>query len=219
MKKNELFLLLPIRTILFILIFCIVSIILKKNVEEISVYWTIVVIVCNLITIFALYKTCGRRDLSYTQLVDYKESKKKNILLVGIAVTLIGIAGTYLSGLIFYKTIPYTPDVMFKKMPIIIILFDLLLLPITSTIAEEGLYMGVGINMLNMLYPTIFFYLLQHCFFPLIIDIRYMMYRFIAFIPAILFMCIYYKKKKEIMPIMFGHFVINFITILQYLVV
>ena len=219
MKKNKLLMSLPIRTVLFILIFLITSLVTKKSVEEISVYWTIVVIVCNFITIFTLYRICEKRDLSYLQLIGYKESKKKSILFVGIAVTLIGIAGAYLSGLLFYKTIPYTPDVMIKKLPIIIVIIDLFLLPITSTIAEEGLYMGVGINLLNMMYLTIFFYLLQHCFFPLIIDVKYMIYRFVSFIPVIVFMCSYYKKKKEIVPIMFGHFLINFITIIQYLLV
>lgn len=219
MKKKNQWYLLPLRTILFIFIFLIISFFVKKDVKEISKYWTLVVIVCNFITIFALYKFCKKNNITYLKLIDYKKSKIKNIIIIGLLITLIGIIGSYLSGFIFYKTIPYTPDIMIKPLPLIIVIIDLILLPITSTFAEEGIYLGVGINKLKLLYPTIFFYLLQHCFFPMILDIKYIVYRFVAFIPAIIFMCLYYKKKKEITPIMFGHFVINFVTILQYLVI
>lgn len=217
-KKNQWYLL-PLRTILFIFIFLIISFFFKKDVKEISKYWTLVVIVCNFITIFALYIFCKKNNITYLKLIGYKKSKIKNIIIIGLLITLIGILGSYLSGFIFYKTIPYTPDIMIQPLPLIIVIIDLILLPITSTFAEEGIYLGVGINKLKLLYPTIFFYLLQHCFFPLILDIKYIVYRFVAFIPAIIFMCLYYKKKKEITPIMFGHFVINFVTILQYLVI
>ncbi len=219
MKKKNQWYLLPLRTILFIFIFLIISFFVKKDVKEISKYWTLVVIVCNFITIFALYKFCKKNNITYLKLIDYKKSKIKNIIIIGLLITLIGIIGSYLSGFIFYKTIPYTPDIMIQPLPLIIVIIDLILLPITSTFAEEGIYLGVGINKLKLLYPTIFFYLLQHCFFPMILDIKYIVYRFVAFIPAIIFMCLYYKKKKEITPIMFGHFVINFVTILQYLVI
>lgn len=219
MKKKKQWYLLPLRTILFIFIFLIISFFVKKDVKEISKYWTLVVIVCNFITIFALYKFCKKNNITYLKLIDYKKSKIKNIIIIGLLITLIGIIGSYLSGFIFYKTIPYTPDIMIQPLPLIIVIIDLILLPITSTFAEEGIYLGVGINKLKLLYPTIFFYLLQHCFFPMILDIKYIVYRFVAFIPAIIFMCLYYKKKKEITPIMFGHFVINFVTILQYLVI
>ena len=219
MKKKNQWYLLPLRTILFIFIFLIISFFVKKDVKEISKYWTLVVIVCNFITIFALYKFCKKNNITYLKLIDYKKSKIKNIIIIGLLITLIGIIGSYLSGFIFYKTISYTPDIMIQPLPLIIVIIDLILLPITSTFAEEGIYLGVGINKLKLLYPTIFFYLLQHCFFPMILDIKNIVYRFVAFIPAIIFMCLYYKKKKEITPIMFGHFVINFVTILQYLVI
>lgn len=219
MKKNKLWLLLPLRTMLFIMIFLITSIFTKKDVQEISKYWTLIVIICNFITISILYIVLKKKDIKYLDLIDYKKSKMKNIVLIGIFITIIGILGSYLSGFLFYNKIPYTPEVMVQPISIVIVIIDLILLPITTTIAEESIYLGVGVNKLNLLYPTILFYLLQHCFFPMILDIKYIMYRFIAFIPAIIFMCLYYKKKKEIVPIMFGHFVINFVTILQYLLV
>ena len=219
MNKKKLWFLLPLRTIVFILIFLIISLVSKKDVSEISKYWTIIVLVCNFITIFVLYYICDKNKIKFSELIDYKKTKIRKIFFIGLLVTIIGIAGSYLSGLIFYQTIPYTPDIMFQPLPIIIIIIDLLFLPITSTIAEEGLYLGIGINKTNMLYSTVFFYLFQHCFFPMILDIKYIIYRFVAFIPAILFMCLYYKRKKDIAPIMFGHFIINFVTILQYFLV
>lgn len=212
---NKMKLLLSLRTILFIIFFLIIALITNKGLKDISKYWTLIVILCNLITIFTLYCICKKNNIKYLELIGYKKTKLKKIVIIGLLIILIAILGTYLSGFIVYNIIPYNPDIIFQTLPIGIAFIDLLLLPITSIIAEEGIYLGFGINKLKELSLTIFFYLLQHCFFPMIWDFKYMIYRFIAFIPVVIFMCVYYKKRGEIVPIMFGHFVINLITVLQ----
>lgn len=219
MKRNNLYFLLSFRTIAFILIVFFISLITKKDVKDISKYWTLVVIGCNIITIIILSLFCKKSRIKYSKLIDFKKSNLKEILIIGFLIVLLGIIGVYFSGFIFYRTIPYTPDVMLQQLPLYLVVFDLILLPITSTISEEGLYLGLGINYLNERKLTLLFYLLQHCFFPMILDIKYILYRFISFIPVIMFMIIYYNKKKQIIPIMFGHFFINFVTILQYFLI
>ena len=219
MKEKKYLLLLPIRTMLFILIFFIVSVIIKKNVEEISKYWTIIVIVCNFITIAILLGICKKEKINYLQLIGYKKQKIKNIIIIAVIIALIDILGTSLFDIVFTDIATHSTELIMQSLPIWIIILDLLFLPITSTIAEEGLYLGVGINKAKNVYLSIFFYALQHCFFPMILDFRYMLYRFIVFMPSIIFMCLYYKKKKDIVPIMFEHCVVNFITIIQILTI
>lgn len=217
--KEKKYLLLPIRIILFILIFIVISLITNKNVEKVSKYWTVIVIVCNFITIGILLGVCKKKKITYLQLIDYKKAKVKNIIIIGVIIALIDVLSTLLFDMIFNDVATHSTEVMMQSLPIWTIILDLLLLPITSTVAEEGLYLGVGINKANNIYCAIFFYALQHCFFPMILDFKYMLYRFIVFMPSIIFMCLYYKKKKNILPIMFEHFVVNLITIIQILAI
>lgn len=219
MKKNKYLLLLPIRTLLFIFLFFISSLIFNKSVLEISKYWTIIVILCNIITIGLLCVFCKKNQTNYLELIDYKKSKIKNIIIIAIIIALIDALGTFIFGNIFSETDAYSTTILMQPLPIWIVILDLLLLPITSIIAEEGLYLGVGINKAENIYLSILFYSLQHCFFPMILDFKYILYRFIVFMPSIIFMCIYYKKKKNIIPIMFEHFIVNFITIIQILLI
>ena len=210
---------LPIRTIFFIAIFWVIALVSRKSVIEISKYWTLIVIICNLCTLMVIMAICKKNHMDYLSLIDFKKLKLKTVIMGCLLVTVIGIIGTYLAGFLFYHVIPYTPDVMMQSLPLGIILFDLLLFPITSTLAEEGLYLGIGLNKAHSLKCAIFFYLIQHCFFPMMIDFKYMMYRIVSLIPFVCFICFYYKNKKEILPIMLGHFTINFLATMQILLI
>ena len=219
MKKNKYLLLLPLRSIIFIMIFLITALLTKKRVEEISIYWTIIVVICNLLTIGVLLLLCKKEKITYLELIGFKKSKIKTILLIGVVIAIIDAIGAYLFELIFHDVATSSSEILMHSLPIWLVVVDLILLPITSTIAEEGLYLGVGINKLDNTYLAILFYAMQHCFFPMILNYRYFIYRFIVFMPSIIFMCIYYKKKKEILPIMFEHFVVNLVTIVQILLI
>lgn len=219
MKKNKYLLLLPLRSIIFIMIFLITALLTKKSVEEISIYWTIIVVICNLLTIGVLLLLCKKEKITYLELIGFKKSKVKTILLIGVVIAIIDAIGAYLFELLFNDVATSSSEILMHSLPIWLVVIDLILLPITSTIAEEGLYLGVGINKLDNIYLAILFYAMQHCFFPMILNYRYFIYRFIVFMPSIIFMCIYYKKKKEILPIMFEHFVVNLVTIVQILLI
>ena len=78
MGKNKQWFLLPLRTILFILIFFLISLITKIDIQEISKYWTLVVIVCNFITIFVLYKFCKKNNINIDK-IDYSDKIVCNI--------------------------------------------------------------------------------------------------------------------------------------------
>ena len=219
MKKNKYLLLLPLRSIIFMMIFLITALLTKKSVEEISIYWTIIVVICNLLTIGVLLLLCKKEKITYLELIGFKKSKVKTILLIGVVIAIIDAIGAFLFELVFHDVATSSSEILMHSLPIWLVVVDLILLPITSTIAEEGLYLGVGVNKLDNIYLAILFYAMQHCFFPMILNYRYFIYRFIVFMPSIIFMCIYYKKKKEILPIMFEHFVVNLVTIVQILLI
>lgn len=52
MKNSKLKYLLPIRSIMFILIFLVGSLIVNKNISDISNWWSIVATIANIVTIY-----------------------------------------------------------------------------------------------------------------------------------------------------------------------
>ena len=77
MKNNRLVYLLPIRCILFILIFVIGSLITKNSLEGISNWWSIVATIVNIITILLLVFITKKIGSSYKELINYEKGKTK----------------------------------------------------------------------------------------------------------------------------------------------
>ena len=63
--------LLPIRSIMFILIFVIGSLIVNKNISDISNWWSIVASIVNIITILLLVFISKKMNISYAKLINY----------------------------------------------------------------------------------------------------------------------------------------------------
>ena len=59
---------------------------------------------------------------------------------------LLGMGGMYIAGFLCYGELPYLPAMMIQPIPIILAIINCMLLPLTTTLAEDGLYLGIGIN-------------------------------------------------------------------------
>lgn len=94
------------------------------------------------------------------------------------------------------------------------------LLPVTTVLAEDGLYLGFGVNQIKNRHVAIlvpaFFYALQHCYVPIFLpDCKYMLYRFIATLPFTLLFCWYFYHKRNPLAIMVGHVLLNLPAAIQ----
>ena len=63
-----------------------------------------------------------------------------------------------------------------------------------------------------------FFYTLQHCFIPTMFDAKYMLYRFLSFLPLTVIFCWYYRKKQNPLPMMIAHAVLDYATAMTILI-
>ena len=220
---NKLKYLLPIRIILFILIFVIGSIIVKKEINEISNWWSIVATIVNIITILLLIFVSKKIKTSYKELINYKKgnTKIKEIIIMTLIVLVSTSIGMNIAGLICYKRIPYAPPMMIEPIPVILAIINFILLPFTVPVAEDGLYLGAGVNSINNKYLKVlvpaFFYALQHSFIPVLFDFRFIVYRFLCFLPLTIIFCYYYSKKKNPVPIMVGHAVVEIASVIMIL--
>lgn len=215
---------LPLRCVVFLLIFIVGALITGKAVEEISNCWSIVASFVNVVTILLLILTAKKCGSNYWDLVNYRkgETTVKQVIGMTIFILLVGIGGMYLAGYVCYRIIPYAPPMLIAPIPVWLAAINIIVLPVSTALAEDGLYLGCGVNQIKNKYAAVIvpalFFALQHCFIPTVFDVKYIVYRFLSFLPLTLILCYNYYKKRNPLPIMIGHAVIDVATAVQIFV-
>ena len=222
MKRKFLPVLLPLRSLVFIAVFIVISMITGRRLADISNTWSVVASVVNIITLASLI-FITRSDGGLKKLLNYEKGKTTPKQAVGMSVLILclGMGGMYLAGFLCYGKIPYAPPMMIAPIPIPLAVINLILLPISTAIAENSIYLGCGVNTIKNRYLSVilpsFFFALQHSFIPTLPDARYMVYRFLSFLPLTIILCIIYRKNRNPMPILIGHAIIDLMTAGQIL--
>lgn len=208
--------LLPMRSVLFLLIFVIGAAVTGKAVDEITNWWTVVVTAVNVITIALLVIAARRSGMTYKELINYKRgvTRVRGVIGMIVIVFLLGMGCMYLTAFLLYGTVMPEPAVkMAAPIPAVFAVINFLLFPVTVPFAEDGLYLGYGVNRIKndtlaIIVPA-FFFAVQHCFIPVFFDVRYILYRFLSFLPLTLVLCWHYRKHRNPLPIMIGHGLID----------
>ena len=220
---NKMKYLLPLRSILFLAIFLIGIQITSQNLPDISNWWSIVATVVNVTTIIILILLAKKHKSSYAEFINYKKGKttKKQAIIMALIILFVGTWGMYLAGLICYGKFPYSAPMMIAPIPAALAIINFILLPATVSFAEDGLYLGCGVNQIKNKYAAIFvpafFFALQHCFIPTLLDARYIIYRFLSFLPLTIILCWHYQKHRNPVPIMIGHALIEVASVVMIL--
>lgn len=198
-----------------------------KTLEEISRWWSFVAIVVNVITIVVLYLLAKREGIKYRDLLFHSKSSKVSVKTVLIAIALmlpLGFAGLWGFSYLFYG---YMPVTMIQPLPVWAAVVSLVFLPISIVFAEMPLYIGysipriqtvTGSKALAYVYP-LFFYALQHSFMPLIFETNHIISRFFIFIPLLIMVALWNNRKKDLVPLMIGHGILDLGVSIQILVI
>ena len=222
MRNKKLILLMPLRSLIFILVFITVSAVTGKNLSDISNIWSVAASIINILFVLSLV-LITRKQGGYLKLINYEKGKtrpKQVFAMIGI-ILLVGMAGMYLAGWICYGVIPYAAPMMIAPIPPVLAVINLIVLPVSTALAEDSLYLGCGVRQFENKFAAIivpaFFFAVQHSFIPTLPDVRYIIYRFISFLPLTIILCMHYHKHKNPLPIMIGHAVIDVATAGQIL--
>lgn len=211
------------RCVLFVLTFAAISFCTRTTLTDLSKWWSVIASILNIITILVLIFFCKKEKISYSKLINYtkRSTKIKSVVWTTSLFLIIGMGGMYLAGFLCYGKFPYLAAMMVQPIPIIFAIINVVVLPLTTTLAEDGLYLGVGVNHIRNKWAAIFipafFYAIQHSFIPTLPDFQYVLYRFLSFLPLTIVMCYLYRKNRNPVPFMVGHFVINIATVAQIL--
>ena len=221
MRHNRLPILLPIRSIVFLLTFVVCAWLSGTELSRIGHWWSIIAVVVNILTILLLICVARKNGQTFWQLINYQTGQTRwtTVLWVTLLVLVVGMTGMYLAGFLCYGNMLYAPPVIIAPIAKWIAIINIVLLPISTTFAEDGLYLGCGTNQIKNKYVAIlvpaFFYALQHCSIPTLFNDRYIIYRFLSFLPLAIILCWYYYRKRNPVPIMVGHALIDLATAAQ----
>lgn len=213
-------LILPMRCLLFIAVFSCCSTIARRDFAEIAHWWTIIASGINIVTIAVLWIICKRGSITYREMIHYEKGKNifKGFLFIAVML-LLGIGGMYFAGALCYGQFPYLAPMMIAPVPPYLAVLNIFVLPLTTTLAEDGLYLGYGINGFTSKWAAIlipaFFYALQHSFIPTLFDMQFMIYRFLSFLPLTIWICYQYYRGSSVSYIMAGHWLLNIATAIQ----
>ena len=221
MDRKTLPYLMPVRSIIFPLIFLVGAGLVNKSIDEISSWWSVADTIVNLLTIAMLIFAARSTGQTFAELIGYKKGQTKvhQVVIVSVVILVLGMGGLFLAGFLCYGVIPYAAPMIIAPIPVVLAAVNIPLLPITTAFAEDGLYLGCGVNNIKNKYAAVlvpaFFYALQHSFIPTLFDVRYILYRFLSFLPLTVILCAYYYKKRDPVPIMIGHAIIDVATAAQ----
>ncbi len=214
--------LMPLRSLIFIAVFIVISMIAGRGLSDISNSWSVAASAVNIITVAALiFITRGEGGLR--KLINYEKGTTTPKQAVGMSALILGLGmgGMYLAGFLCFGKIPYAAPMMIAPIPVPLAVINLILLPVSTALAENSIYLGCGVNTIKNRYLSVilpsFFFALQHSFIPTLPDARYMAYRFLSFLPLTIVLCIIYRKNRNPMPIMIGHAIIDLMTAGQIL--
>ena len=222
MKRKILPFLMPVRSLVFIAVFVLISVTARKELKDISSTWSAVASAVNIIMIAALI-FMTKNDGGFKKLINYEKGRTapKQVIGMSILIVCLGMGGMFLAGFVCYGIIPYAPPMMIAPVPVPLAVINLIVLPVSTALAEDSLYLGCGVGTIKNRYLSVilpaFFFALQHCFIPTLPDARYMVYRFLSFLPLTVVLCIIYRKNRNPVPIMTGHAVIDLLTAGQIL--
>ena len=109
------------------------------------------------VTILILIVVTKMNGINYWELVNYQKEKTtpKQIISMVIVIVLVGMIGMYLAGFVCYGVIPYAAPMMIAPIPSWLAVINVIVLPITTAFAEEGLYLGCGVNHIKNKYIAI----------------------------------------------------------------
>lgn len=182
--------------------------------------WPIVFFAVNILTILLLIPLMHMQRLSFKNLFKYREKKYKWWKCILFILGLIGasVIGNILAELIMYGTIGKEASAMLQSKFKIADYFLLILLPLSTIFAEDVFYFGYISNTVkkDIVNYTIIaaIAILQHALFPFTFDLKFMGYRVLSTLPLFILYTVFYRKTKNLGPIVISHVILNLVTMI-----
>jgi len=225
MRKIVPFFLPAMRSMMFIAGGLVLSAATGLTLLESASWWGPLCILMNIITIAVLLIVCKSEKTRFMSLIAAKGEglRLRPAVVITLLMSVLGVGCMIFISILFYKG---PPEMLSQPLPVWVAVLNLILLPVTIVFAEMPLYFGYSFNRLKTLTGSpvfsiayvIFFYALQHSFMPVIWDMKYILFRFLSFLPLMIVLGIIYSRKRLLPEMMIGHGVMDLGTGIQILI-
>ena len=184
------------------------------------VYGTVIDLGC-----LALLVWLSRKEgIRISDLAHADRRRRGRDLLLGVALFFlsfpVAMGGIFLSGFAIFGTLQ--PPSVYGPLPLWAALYGLLLFPVVWGVAEQMTYQGYALPRLEALSQSklaaislvTFGWAIQHIALPLTLDLRFMLFRFVSFLPLAVLMTLLYLRSRRLLPFIVAHWALDFAGVL-----
>jgi membrane protease YdiL (CAAX protease family) len=195
--------------------------------EYARVWWPLMLIIVNIIVLALLFISVKREGLTLASLIRFEKSKFRKDVISSLWIIptsiVLAVVGTFIFGLAIYQTKIPSDMTSLSILPTWALIISLIVHPLVNAFVEEMTYNGyvfprfqgfLHSSWLTVILVT-FFFSLQHIAIPLIFDIKFMLWRFLSFVPLLLFWVLIYKKMCRLTSLIIVHWFMDVFGIIS----
>lgn len=187
-------------------------------------WWPVYGILIDLECFFLVTWRASMEGLRFRDLINFDSRRLGRDLLLGLVyilwffpLAMVGILG--FSFLIYGS--PQPPSV-YSALPGWAAFYSLLIFPVIWGLMEQVTYQGYALPRLEALWKhrgfavaiVAFGWGFQHIALPLTLDVRFMLFRFLSFLPLAVVMTLIYLRTRRLIPFIVAHWAVDMIGIL-----
>jgi len=189
------------------------------------VYGTLIDVGCLILVMRQIQK----EGLGFLDLLNFDASHFWRDALVGFGYILwvfpLAMIGVISCSILIFGS-PQPPSI-YHPLPVWAAAYSLLIFPVIWGTIEQCTYQGYILPRLEALFrragPAIalvaFGWGIQHIALPFMLDWRYMLYRFLSFLPLAVAMSLVYRRTRRLIPFIIAHWAVDMLAVLSGIVV
>jgi len=185
-------------------------------------WWPADGVMANILGLVLLVAMTRREGMSLWALVSYNRRLLVRDILLGFGLFLItfpiAFAGMTVAGILFYGSYAATP-IIGGHLPLWAGLVSVLIFPYINSVIEQMTYSAYSLPRLEALTGNTFlavaivafWFALQHCALGLLFDWRFILYRFISYLPLCIIVPVLYLRLRRLTSLIVCHWCLDLI--------
>lgn len=187
-------------------------------------WWPVYGVLIDLGCFLLVTRRSGREGLRFGDLINFDSQHLGRDILRGLLyilwffpLAMIGIIGF---SMLLYGT-PQAPSV-YSALPAWAAVYSLLVFPVLWGLMEQCTYQGYALPRLEVSLKSTglavvfvaFGWCIQHIALPLTFDLRFMLFRFLSFLPLAVVMTLIFLRTRRLFPFIVAHWAVDMLGIL-----
>jgi uncharacterized protein len=187
-------------------------------------WWPVYGTLIDLGCFFVITWRASQEGLRFRDLINFDPHRLGRDIGLGLVyilwffpLAMVGILGF---SLLIYGTAQ--PPSVYSPLPAWAAIYSLLVFPAIWGLMEQATYQGYALPRLEALWPrsgfavalVAFGWGIQHIALPMTLDLRFMLFRFLSFIPLAVVMTLIYLRTRRLIPFAIAHWAVDLIGIL-----